>query len=307
MTEQLAETRDTPVIRTALGSRLEAAREFWNEHRQRLRTFGLVFAVLVFGAGLFWSVRELAETHLQFRILPCVLLVTILLPLGLIGNAAGFRIVALMAGTNIGWGASLRTIIFARAANFLPIPAGFATRVAALRVGGVSLRLASYLTLVTTGLWGALAFGFAGLWLVRWQPVLAAIFAVVFVLGVLSCAVGFRTLKVRPQLVIAAAVVRLLALVQEALCIVAAFHAIGTPADFQQSAPLVVSTFLSTAMSIFPDGLGLREGLAMLLAPLAGLDSATGFLATSVLRGLGLGVLLIAAGVAYLFMSRKNQ
>ncbi len=289
------------------GELVEKAREFWGVHKRRIRQLGLALAIVVFGLGLYWSVLQLNGQAIELDILPCLLLIAVFQPLGFVFNAVSFRITAQMGGANVGWLSALRTIIYAQAANFLPIPAGLLTRVAVLRMNGVSIQTASSLTVLTTGLWGALAFGFAAIFLLERQFELAILAGAISMIGLVICFAGFAIMKVRMRLVGLIAFMRVLALIQQTFGILAAFYALGAPISFTQGTLLVISTFVGTAISIFPGGLGIREGTTALLAPLVGLDPATAFLSAALARFSELVLLAFAAGLIYMTASRGHQ
>lgn len=286
-------------LRSACADVATRADEWRARHAQRLHTSGLAFAALVFGGGLVWSLSAAHVSISDVSILPCLLLIGIFQPLGLTSNVIDYRIMARMAGAHIGWQSALSTVIYARAANFLPVPGGMITRVAALRLHKVSARNAAALTVLLTALWAATAFGYAGLWLL---PVHAGISMTFVGIGAAAAGfslMGFARLKTTPSLVTGAVLLRVAALMIESFTLMLSLHAVGQQAGFSQASIFVVSTVAGVAVSIVPAGLGIREGVVALLAPLVGIAPAAGFLAAMVARITEMTVLLITLGLYY--------
>jgi uncharacterized membrane protein YbhN (UPF0104 family) len=96
--------------------------------------------------------------------------------------------------------------------------------------------------------------------------------------------------------------IRFMSLLVDATRNMVALWAVGVQIDFDQASVLVVASFVGTAISIVPAGLGVSEGAVAILSPLVGIDPAVGFLSATINRIVtkaGLGILSAA-----LFASR---
>src|SRR5919112_1252295 len=92
-----------------------------SERRDRLRKWGLMLALLVFAGGLIWSVQSIP-------------------------------------GGPMSWRTSFELTVYTSAANMLPLPGGAIAKLAAMKVHGVGIGRGSAMILLSSAIWGGLAF-----------------------------------------------------------------------------------------------------------------------------------------------------
>jgi uncharacterized membrane protein YbhN (UPF0104 family) len=76
--------------------------------------------------------------------------------------------------------------------------------------------------------------------------------------------------------------------------------------SYGQTTTLVIATVAAAAIGFLPSGLGAREAIAALLAPIVGFPAAVGLVITAVDRLVALVVLSLMAGVVTLVTRRRR-
>ncbi len=275
-----------------------------SHHREGLRPFLMMAAIALFCTGLFISLRAYPAILQQLQFGPLAVLLVAVLPLGLVINAIDFQILARLSDVKVSIWQSLVTIIYTRAANMLPIPGSIFVRMAVLKSSGAKFRKSGALMFLFTAIWGGIGFCFSSFWLLIYG---AQFFAVVFAaigVGILTvCLVTIKYKNLDGRKFLAVASLRFAIIVIEAFALMVAFHAIGADANYQQTAILVVASFIA---SVIPAGIGVRETLIAVLSPIAGIDPAIGFLAAATIRIVGVTFLIICS-VFVLCVSKFRQ
>lgn len=228
----------------------------------------------------------------------------VLVPATAILNGLEFHLGAHLLSLNFTLAESFRVGLYGSAANNLPIPGAVMVRVGAMARRGSKLRRAGSVAVATGILRVALAAAVAGLvvWVADSQfPGLA--------LMIFGGALGAVTLwylsrssdaKARWTIVSAIVAVEVAFVVATALRFHVALLALDVRATASQSVVLALSVSVAAAVGIVPAGLGIRELVAGLLAPLVSIQPALG-LAGSVLDriaamiALGLITIVVAA------------
>ncbi|MHA7872494.1 MAG: hypothetical protein ACX939_09115 [Hyphococcus sp.] len=262
-------------------------------HWGRIKQGLLIGAAFLFFGGLYVAFQ--AQPDVLRRIAPGPLLVILLLalPAGMAINAVDFQLLAKLSGVTVGFWRAFEIVIFTRAANMLPVPGSFAVRIAALSAKGASLRKSGSLMLMLACLWGGIGFCFSSIWLfVQGALQFSVLFAAIGLSILAAIAVVAYRARLAWRAVMAAAGLRLLFIALEAFILMMAVRAVGVVAGYDQTAILVVASFLS---SIVPAGLGVRETIIAALSPLAGIDPATGFLAAAAARFAAMLLLAVCA------------
>jgi uncharacterized protein (TIRG00374 family) len=77
--------------------------------------------------------------------------------------------------------------------------------------------------------------------------------------------------------------------------------------SFAQTTTLAIATVAAAAIGFLPSGLGAREGIAALLAPIVGLPAAVGLVITAVDRLVSLVVLSVFAGIVTYATRRQRR
>ncbi|MDX1422338.1 MAG: hypothetical protein R3322_04310 [Kiloniellales bacterium] len=266
-------------------------------NRDGLRRVGLIAALALFAGGLFLSIRANPDVLGQLSVAPLLVLLCVALPIGLALSAADFQVMGAMSSCRVGFWPAVRICLYSRAANMLPIPGSLAVRMGALKVHGVTFRRSGGLIILFTLIWGGIGFCFSALWLALQAPwELSAIFGLIGLAILAGCTYFAHRTGLSLPLFLAAAVYRFGLVVVEAYALMMGIHAIGAAAEYQQAAILVVASFLS---SVVPAGIGVRETLIAILSPMAGIDPATGFLAATTTRIVGMAFLALLTAISY--------
>ena len=280
-------------IVTALSAYGDRVFRWGTKHKHRLKPIALFAALILFCGGLFLSLRASPDILQRMRLGPLLVILLGVVPVGLAISAMDFQILARLSQVKVRFWPAVEVTIYTRAANMLPIPGSLAVRMAVLRERGATLRRSGGLMFLLTAIWGGVGFCFSAAWLAfQAPPVLAISFAFIGIAILASCCVAVRRFKLDPTLVSFSAGLRLGFIALDALVLMIAVRAIGVDAAYHQTAILVVSSFIA---SIVPAGLGVRETIVAFLAPIAGIDAATGFLAAAVVRFMGMGSLAMCS------------
>lgn len=149
------------------------------------------------------------------------------------------------------------------------------------------------------GIWGVIAFFYSGAWLaVLGHHQLGGLFAAIG-FGLLA-ALSFAAIRIRAKapLVLNAFAIRAGSLLIDALSQMLAFWSLGAAIGFGEASVFSVSSFVGSAVSIVPAGLGIREIVVGALSPLFALPVAVGFLAAAVNRAVAMvGLIALAFGL----------
>jgi hypothetical protein len=277
--------------------RLAAARD----PSPRTRRVLLVLGAVGFVVAMVWSLRALEVRWDELAWWPLALVLLVLAPATILGNAAELKVMA--AGTcdrPLPWGEAVRVVVVATAANLLPLPGAAIVRIQALRTRGASAAAATGINVAGAGAWlgtGLVVAGVALAPVAGWQAALAG------AVGLAACAVAgvvvWRSARRgRGWWTFGALLgVELLVTVLYGVRLLVVLVALQVPLELVQALVIALSAPLSAAAGVFPSGIGLAEGLSGLLAPLVAVPAAAGVAATGINRVLGLAVTAPLAGV----------
>lgn len=263
--ERLAEYRPSPGARRVLG----------------------VTALLVFLVSLGVAFRHLPALDLR----PELLLVVAGGAAAVFGiNTAELWITGRLSRRRLSWSDAAEKTLWATAANLLPLPGGSLIRLQAVADGPDGWSRATRCTLVPSTGWFAATFLAAGAALAYLGWSALALTAVA--LGLAGSLVTW--LLIPPERTSAETVASLSVLefgfvAASSLRLVALFAALGHPIDPLPAVVLTTASVLATAAGVFPGGLGLRELLSAIVAPLLGLPPAVAVLVSALDRVVGLG------------------
>jgi hypothetical protein len=272
--------------------------------RRQLHRIGLAIAAFWFACGLVWAVWTFPEST-KLNLWPLAVLLLAGVPVMAILNATEFQIMSRIAGMRTGWSAAFDTTIYASAANMLPIPGGAIARVVALKAGGATFGTGSMVTILFAGIWGGTAFGYSGIWLwILSHSALGTIFGAAGTGMLAMCVFAGVRLQAPIPLLARAVAVRAASLLVEILRHMLAFHALGAMVGFGEASIFAVSSFVGSAVSIVPAGLGVRELVVTTLSPLIALPPAVGFLSVTINRVLDM--IGLAAISAALFICKRD-
>ncbi len=270
-----------------------------SKNKLKLKPIAMLAALSLFCVGLFLSLRFSPDILGRIEIGPLLVILLITLPVGLMINAADFQVMAHLSGVTVKFRSAVEIVLYSRAASLLPIPGSFAVRMTVLKAKGATFKRSGGLMFLFTAIWGGIGFCFSAAWLTFQAPLFLTVAFATIGLALLSACYWFvhRT-KMELHSVLTAAVLRFALIALEAITLMMAVRAIGVDAQYHQTAILVVAPFLA---GIVPAGFGVRETLIALLAPIAGIDPATGFLAGVAARVSGMAFLATCSIVGFFF------
>jgi hypothetical protein len=258
----------------------------------------LIAAVVLFVVMTAAGIGNLpdAPEPVRWWLLALILVTT---PVGVVLNAAEYRVSALMVGQRASLVVATRVAVLGSAFNLLPIPGAVLVRTQALRESGSSYKRAIGTAGVSGAAYLAMGFGTAGAALVPRLPGVAASFLVIAALFVALTVAGVRAYVAERRVFLSAYLlgVELGSVVIKAVALLIIGRAVGYRVALDDALVVNLSTVVTAAVGILPAGLGLRELLAGLLSPLAGLDASVGLVITAFSRILSLAMLALMAGV----------
>lgn len=223
-------------------------------------------------------------------------------PLTTVLNGAEYAATARLLGHRVRTVEAVRVAVLSSAANLLPIPGAVVVRAQALRRRGESYRRALWATAVAGLIWAGSAGVLAGGFQIGRSSAGIGLLAAAGGAVLLATAYGL-TVHHRGRRDAATATGRLLAVEVAMVAIGAArylavLRGLGYSVSPSQALALTLAGIIASAAGVFPGGLGLREGLAAVIAPLVALPAAVGAAGSTVDRLLGLPVLALLALVA---------
>lgn len=273
----------------------------------RARAAILAVASMVVAVGVVMSVRAHPEAvrNLDGWYVAAVLAAGV--PLMMAANAATFALSGRLLGQRVAPLVALEVAIIGSAANLLPLPGGTVARVAALRVGGSSIRGALGATLWPTLLWAGMSLGYSGVWIaVLADPLLGAGMAA---LGAVAAGLSAARLAMtsRAGLTSAIAAVQVAMVLIDVVRFQLCLHALGVGASFGEASAFTASAVLGAAIAVVPAGLGVREAAAAAIGPLVGIDPGLGFLAATLNRVLTLAMVAPAGALLAYRAARRAR
>jgi uncharacterized membrane protein YbhN (UPF0104 family) len=285
----------------ALSARLASLLEFRALRDPFWRRIILLVAAFWFAVGVALSIRAQPDIFGSLQWQPILWLVVIAIPVTLALNAYEFVLAARLISQQVGFRSALETTIIGGVANMLPLPGGIMVRVAALKAAGASLKHGTSAILFNTFIWFGVAFAYAGAWVLALGAMWigTAFLAAGLAILMISFAATFRLLQ-EWRITMRLTVTKIGLVLIDATRIYLCLWALTAAGSFGHASVLTASSVVGSAISIVPAGLGIREGVAALLAPIVGLAASSAFLATSLNRLVGLAITApVAAYLAF--------
>jgi len=269
----------------------------------------LVAALAVFIAFTVLAVRALPKIDKPIRWELIVIAALVCVPVIVMLNALEFRLMAHFAKHHPPMLEIVQVTVLGSAANLLPMPGAVMVRLANLRKAGIRVTSGLNLTAIIGLAWlgTALVLGGAVQVLSHFAFALAALAVGTALLAI--CAVMLaRTLDHGSRL---AGALELLAIecgfiVMQALRLFLVAAALRFNVSYAQTMTLVIATVAAAAIGFLPSGLGAREGIAAVLAPIVGVPAAVGLVITAIDRLVSLSVLSLLAGIVT-FATRRQR
>lgn len=257
-------------------------------------------AAIVFVTGIVISIRLSPIDFRAVRILPLLLLALILTPLQVALNAWEFIVSSRMQSARFTFPESLRVTVTGSIANYLPIPGAMMTKVAALKLRGVAIAKGTIYTLFSFLVLAGAAFLYAGIWILYMEERTIAVVHFVIACAICAAALIFlRHQRIAGREALNLLANRLCGVALDGLRLYVALLALGSAGLFAQAAALTTSGVLGLAVPIVPSGLGVRELVSSLIAPIVGASGPSVFLAASLIRIVDLAVLAAISPVLY--------
>jgi hypothetical protein len=294
--------------RTFAKERIEAQllrlRERLHPHRANLRRAALFIAFCGFTAALVWAAFSISDLWSRIALFPLVLLLVIGVPVAIVLNAAEFRAMLEAAGASAPWRMALEVTIYTSAANMLPIPGGVITRLGGMRARGVGMKQGSWMVLLFAGVWAGAAFLLSGFAILLRNALLGAPFLATGAVLLALSIVSLRRQNTHYSLIGKILLIRIALQLVEMVRLMLALRALGIGLTLTDVAVFAIASFVGTAVSIVPAGLGVSEGVVALLSPIIGLNPATGFVAAAINRIVVMAALVAVTSVLLAFPGR---
>jgi hypothetical protein len=252
----------------------------------------LVFAALILLAGLYLSFRYQPGLLDRLEWQPALILFLLGVPLIILLSSLEFVVMGRILGRRIQMATAFEVTVIGAAANLLPIPGGAVARVTALKLAGAGLRESATTMVMMTIMWVGVALMFSGGAAIHLGSEVPGVVALAVGLGAVTLAFFFTgSPSATFGSTLASLALKVCLVMADGARIYLALSALGFEVRPVQALVLVAAGPLGSAVSIMPAGLGVREALAALLAPLAGLAAAAGFLAAALSRIIDLAVI----------------
>jgi uncharacterized membrane protein YbhN (UPF0104 family) len=225
-------------------------------------------------------------------------------------NALEFRLMAHFAHHHPPMLEIVQITVMGSAANLLPMPGAVMVRLANLRKAGVRVTSGLNLTAIIGLAWLGTAGVLGGVVQIWSHPAFGlsalAIGATLLTIGMLMLA---RVLESGAR---AAGALELLAIecafiLMQSLRLFLVAAALRFDVSFAQTTTLAIATVAAAAIGFLPSGLGAREGIAAVLAPIVGFPAAVGLVITAVDRLVSLMVLSVFAGIVTYATRRQRR
>lgn len=257
----------------------------------KLRSGLLAFAALLLVGGLYLSFRHQPGLLERLEWQPALILLVLGVPLIILLSSLEFVVMAQILGRRIHMAAAFEVTVIGAAANLLPIPGGAVARITALKLAGAGLRESATTMVMMTIMWVGVALIFSGAAAIHLGSEVPGAVALAVGLGAVILSfffTGSPSATFGPTL--ASLMLKVCLVMADGVRIYLALSALGFEVRPVQALVLVVAGALGSVVSIMPAGLGVREGIAAMLAPLAGLAASAGFLAAALSRMIDLAV-----------------
>jgi uncharacterized membrane protein YbhN (UPF0104 family) len=270
----------------------------------------LVAALAAFIVFTILGIRALPHIDKPIRWELLVIAGLVCVPVIVALNALEFRLMAHFADHHPPALEIVQITVMGSAANLLPMPGAVMVRLANLRKAGVRVTSGLNLTAIIGLAWLGTAGVLGGVVQIWSHPAFAlsalAIGVTLLTIGMLMLArvlgSGGRAAGGLELLAIECAFILMQAL---RLFLVAA--ALRFDVSFAQTTTLAIATVAAAAIGFLPSGLGAREGIAALLAPIVGFPAAVGVVITAVDRLVSLVVLSVFAGIVTYATRRQRR
>jgi len=223
-------------------------------------------------------------------------------------NTLEFHQLATFSGAHVSLRLSIMTTLHSTLVNQLPIPGSIAVRVAVMKRNGATVRAMGLGTTVVAGLYLSVNLILVGFALLLTGKIFLGVASALVGLGGfhLSVLLGARRkLEKFFRWVMNVAAIEAIFVVVSAGRLYLVLWSLGYLASFTTAVALTVASAVAVAVGVLPVGLGVREGLMAVLAPLVSLSAVATTSAAIFERTFGLAVVAFLLLVAQLTGIRR--
>lgn len=270
----------------------------------------LVVAFVVFVAFTVLALHALPKIDKPIRWELIVISGIVFVPVITWLNALEFRLMAHFADHHPPLLEIVQVTVLGSAANLLPLPGAVVVRIANLRTAGVKVARGLNLTAIIGLAWLGTA-GVLGGAVQLWSHTAFALAAVA--IGAVLLAIGGIMLRraiepgtrVRGTLELLA--IECAFILTQAFRLFLVASALRFNVSYAQTTTLVIAAVAAAAIGFLPSGLGAREAISALLAPIVGFPAAVGIVITAIDRLISLVVLSMLAGMVTIATRRRRN
>jgi hypothetical protein len=273
----------------------------------RYRRLCLVGAVLLFVAGIMWSVSSLDLQLSELQVWPALLLLLVFGPISVAYGAVGLLLLGAIADVRVSLRTACRVGAYAQLAEVLPIPGGAILRAGALIRAGAGAIDSSALVVASSLLWISMAAAATGFVITDISHFTALLLFGVG-LGVSAAVCYWFANKSNWSIVRLILVHRCTGLLVNAARLKCAFAIVSVTLPLKHCLPFALATITGSATSIAPAGLGISETLGAVIAGSLSVAAPSAFLALALNRILALlGSALVAIGCEVVKPTEKEH
>jgi hypothetical protein len=254
---------------------------------KRYRNAFIVPFVLIFVAGLWYSIGRLNVDFASLAIAPALLLCCVIAPLGVLYGALGLKLLAQISGSSISVNEAWRQEGYAQLADALPLPGGPLVRTSALMKSGVTISKSVMMVTAAGVMWIAIASIGAGVALLPQAPLPAYMLLATGMIAFLPI-IGWIFFQAGILVTAMLLLHRLMGLALVSVRMLLSFAIIGQMISGEQAALFSFANISGSAVVVAPAGLGISEAIGSGLAALVNVDPAAAFLAMGLGRVVGL-------------------
>ena len=223
-------------------------------------------------------------------------------------NSVEFRVTAVLSQTTVPPLVAMRTVLAGTIANILPLPGSQLVRAGVLNSQGVPMRRALSMSLLVGLVWIVIAVVTAMPLLAVDLPSLSVVpLMVAFSVSAVTATIMAERSR-RAMVTITALVMTECSLVFFQIArLLLIGHALGIEIDLSGSAALAVAATIATGAALLPSGLGLREGMSVLVGPLGGIGRAESLVMSVFDQAIAYGTIAVVAVVLTTLRFRPRE
>ena len=254
----------------------------------RLRHIAFIIAFAIFAAGLAACFISAPDIFTQIDLRPFLVVLCLGVPLTLLLNAIELILTGRLIDKKIDFAFAFKMTLFGTAANMLPLPGGAVVRIAALKTRGAQLGEGTRVTFAVGIIWLGVSLIYSGYWMTGFSYILGVLTALAGLAAMLlGSMLGLKQHKKR-AVILQIILLKVFATILVTLRLIFCLWALGSLVSFSVAGTMTAANVIGSAVMIVPAGIGINEGMTALLAQIAGISAAIGFMAALINRLAGL-------------------